>query len=155
MKTFQQFLEERKGAAHLTALDKELGVSPENATKDPKVGSFFGFGDTYNLSPYKVLGYTYGRDGKTPITAKIQLMNLKGVQRRKFVGSGDKTIEVDDAPDNKIYYVRVDSSGKPDEKDLEDLLTQGMSPAGGAPAGGGMGGPGGPNVGMIPGMPAG
>jgi len=121
---------ERK-LGHLDSLEDELGIDPKDMEKGVQVSPFMSMGSTYNLSPYKIVGYTY--ENGRPAYAKVKIMNVEGMPTRKRWKKQDgKMIRIDDAePDDKVHLIKIDK--------LEDLMTKGMTP----PAGmaGGMGAP--------------
>ena len=138
--TFKQFIEfsDPKPVTHFKALSGELGIEPEDVAKVPQVASFFNLGNnTYNLSGIKIIDYEYDDQGN-PTHARITMINDPHSRTRKtFRKHGDKYVQMDDEPDDKIYMVPI--------KQLEKLMTQGLDQAGagamGPPGmGGGMGG---------------
>jgi hypothetical protein len=136
--SFKEFLEDvEKSISYLGGLEDELGVSPEDAVKGGQVASFFKMGDTYNLSPYKVLGFLRDSQGN-PTHARVKLQNDASLTTRKrwTTKKGQKNpMRIDDAdPDEKTYTIPI--------ANLEDLMSQGMA-QGAAQGMGGMGGMGG------------
>lgn len=135
--SFREFLETvEKLTSYLGALGDELGINPEDIAKVPQVASFFKMGgNTYNLSPYKIVGYEY-KDGK-PVYAKVQIINDPSQKARKrWKQKHGKFVRADDLePDDKVHLIPIDK--------LEDLLSQGMAAGAGGMGGppGGMGGP--------------
>lgn len=136
--SFRDFLEDvEKSISYFGGLEDELGVSPEDAVKGGQVGAFFKMGDTYNLSPYKVIGFLYDDNG-SPTHARCKIMNHSSLKTRKRWKKGHgRYVRIDDAePDDKIYTIPI--------ANLEDLLTKGMSAGmaggmAGMPPGGGLG----------------
>jgi hypothetical protein len=128
---FRQFFEEEEQAKHLTALQNVLGINPDDYAKTPMVGSFFGIGGplTYNSSAYQVLGIEYDSKG-VPTHAKVKMMNNMGTSpRQTYKTQGKSSVELKGSPsDDKVHLIPI--------KDLEGLMGQALSSAGGAAAGG-------------------
>jgi hypothetical protein len=139
---FRQFVEltERK-PNYLDALQDELGIDPKAFEKNPEwsanmtVGKF-----SYNGLLYTVKNFVY-KHGNI-VGAMIEPMNVAGVKsQRSYLNKGDQQIRMPNAHvSSEPFFVSVDN--------LNKMLTQGMSPGGGA--GGGMPMGGGGNA-MLPG----
>jgi hypothetical protein len=141
--TFKQFIElTEKIPGHLASLKDLFGINPRdfagstepddpknNKRLQPRGGgspqwaSFMSFGNnTYNGSPYEIVGFKYGKDGE-PTFAQVRLINLKGTTRQKYQKKDGKLVNVPDGADDKIYLMPIKGKGQKDTG-IEDLLTQ-------------------------------
>lgn len=131
--SFRKFMElEQKPADHISALQDELGIRPQDFEKSPLMGSNFSLGKTsFGTSPYKILGYVTDHTGKRT-AAKIQLVNdPSNLTRKQFQDRDGQQVRMPDKPETRVFVVPIDK--------LNSLMTQGMSAQPGGDAGG-MGG---------------
>lgn len=120
MKTFKQFLDlkEEEKPNHIGSLEDELGINPDDFEKVPQMGANFNLGgNSFNASPYKILGYNKNSEGKV-VSAKVQLINDPINKTRKQVRDGER---VPDSPDNKIYTIPIEQ--------LNGFISNGLMPA--------------------------
>ena len=131
MKSFAQFikLKEEESPNHIGSLEDEMGINPKDFEKIPQMGSNFKLGGvSFNTSPYEILSYNKDAKGKV-VSAKIRLINDISNRTRKQVRDGER---IPDHEDNQIYTIPIEK--------LNNLVSNGLSPAGGDAAGADMSG---------------
>lgn len=114
---------------YLDAIQDELGVDPKALEKNPEWAANMTMGNlSYNGIMYKIVNLVYKHGNVTG--AMIQPMNTAGVHsQRAYMKHGDKQIRMPDSKvSTQVSYISIDQ--------LNDMLTQGMTPQSGGGAAG-------------------